>query len=78
MKELPIRSCKECGEDFRQKRADQVFCSMACRHKYHRRAQVRGGRAVELLLQWRKTRGKKGLLTDLAAMVDGWIKEDRK
>jgi len=77
MKELPVRNCRMCGDDFRQKRIDQTFCQPSCRQKYHRRIELRGGKAVELLIKWRKTRGKKGLLSDIAAMVDEWIKEDK-
>ena len=79
MIELPIASCKQCGTQFRQKREDQKFCSPAHRQKWHRKQQSRGGPAVELLISWRETRGgKKGVLADLARMVDGWIKEDLK
>lgn len=79
MIELPIRTCKECGEKFRAKREDQVFCRPQHRQKWHRRQQVRGGRAVELLIAWRKSRGgKKGALGEIARMVDEWIKEDRE
>lgn len=79
MKELPIKECKFCGDRFRQKRHDQVFCGRRCRQTFHRRAEVRGGKAVALLIEWRRTRGgKKGILADIAHMVDGWISEDRK
>jgi len=78
MKDLPIKQCKECHEDFRQKRNDQKFCDAWCRQKWHRRVELRGGKAVELLISWRVSRGKKGILGEIAAMVDEWIKEDRK
>lgn len=78
MIELPVRKCRLCGGDFRQKRADQVFCKPAHRKTFHRRAELRGAKAVELLIAWRMTRGgKKGILGEIAAVVDGWIKEDR-
>lgn len=78
MKELPVKVCKECGDAFRQKRTDQIFCQSACRKMWHRRTELRGGAAVEKLIEWRITRGsKKGILGEIAAMVDGWIKEDR-
>ena len=79
MKELPVRTCKEptCRDEFRAKRNDQIFCQSGCRQKWHRRVEVRGGQAVEMLIDWRKTRGaKKGALGEIAHMVDGWIKED--
>lgn len=78
MKDLPITPCKECAEDFRQKRNDQKFCGAECRQKWHRRVELRGGKAVELLIAWRVSRGKKGILGKIAAMVDTWVKEDRK
>lgn len=79
MKELPIKTCKECGCEFRQGRRDQIFCTSSCRQKWHRRIELRGGAAVEKLIDWRKTRGsKKGALGEIAAMVDAWIMEDRK
>ena len=79
MIELPIGTCKECGTEFRQKRGDQKFCSPRHRQKWHRRAQVRGGAAVEKLIAWRVTRGgAKGALGDIAHMVDQWIRDDKK
>jgi len=79
VKELPIAACRLCGEEFRQKRNDQRFCETACRKKYHRNIEQRGGRAVEMLIEWRNSRGsKKGALTKIAALVDSWIREDRK
>lgn len=78
--EMPVRKCKlgSCREEFRAKRHDQVFCSGRCRQTYHRRIERRGARAYELLLEWRRTRGKKGILTKIAAEVDGWLKEDKE
>jgi len=76
--ELPVRKCRFCGDEFRAKRHDQVFCGKAHRQAFHRRAELRGATAVELLIAWRVTRGgKKGILGEIAAVVDGWIKEDR-
>ncbi len=77
MKELPVRVCKECKEEFRQARRDQIFCQGRCRQKWHRRVELRGGAAVEMLIVWRKSRGKKGALSDITHMVDQWIKEDK-
>jgi hypothetical protein len=80
MKDLPIKVCRLCSGDFRQKRHDQVFCGRRCRQTFHRRNEVRGATAVQLLIEWRKSRGasKKASLSDIAHMVDGWIAEDRK
>lgn len=80
MIELPIRTCKMpgCDEQFRAKRHDQGFCSSDCRKRFWRIAAQRGRRAYELLIEWRATRGKKGLLGDVAAEVDRWIAEDKK
>ncbi len=79
MIELPTGTCKECGVEFRMKREDQKFCSSVHRAKWHRRQQARGGPAVELLIAWRVSRGsKKGVLAEIARIVDKWIKEDRR
>ncbi len=79
MIELPVGKCKECGVDFRMKREDQKFCDPAHRQKWHRRAQARGGAAIEKLIAWRVTRrSKKGALGEISRMVDQWITEDRK
>lgn len=78
--ERPVRGCKECGDDFRVGRSDQVFCENLCRDRWHHRARSRGGQAYETLVGWRKSRGKGGrhTLSDLAHMVDGWIAEDQQ
>lgn len=79
MIELPIGKCAQCKIQFRQKREDQRFCSKPHRQAWHRKQQARGGPAVELLIAWRASRGKKaGVLAEIARMVDKWIKEDRK
>ena len=55
------------------------FCGTKCRNAYFRQHQVRGGTAYPLLMEWRRTRGKrKGVLAELAALVDQWIEEDRR
>ena len=78
MKELPIAICRECGGEFRQPRPEKLFCRNKCRYTWWRRKQIRGGQAVDMLIEWRATRGaKKGILADLAHMVDGWIREDK-
>lgn len=78
-RELPVCACRECAELFRQKRRDQVFCCNACNRKFYRRKEIRGAKAVEKLIEWRKTRGgRKGVLTELAEITDGWIREDRE
>jgi len=75
--DLPIKQCRECGAQFRQRRADQIFCCSGHKAHWHRRAQVRGGQAYSLLMDWRKTRGgRAGVLSDIAHIVDGWIRED--
>ena len=33
--------CKECGESFIQGRSDQVYCSMACKHRRKSRLRMR-------------------------------------
>lgn len=76
--ELPVRKCRFCGDEFRAKRIDQVFCTGKHRQAFHRRAELRGAKAVEMLIAWRVTRGsKKGILGEIANIVDEWVKEDR-
>lgn len=75
--ELPVKNCKECGRRYRAKRCDQKFCTPDCKKKWFRRAQTRGAQAYDMLLTWRKTRGgKKGILSAIALVVDGWIADD--
>lgn len=81
MIELPIKTCKlpRCGEQFRQKRPDQEFCSGLHRREFWSQAAQRARSVYPKLMDWRKTRGKaKGLLGDIAAEVDQWIAEDKE
>lgn len=78
----PIRHCKECDDRFMQSRIDQVFCSRECNRRYYGRLANRGAQVLEMLMTWRIHRGAKGtpgegMLTEIAAKVDGFVAEDR-
>jgi hypothetical protein len=81
---LPYRrcTCPECGERFQTARADKRFCSASCKRRYWHKAEQRGAQVYDLLIRWRRRRhepgGTKGILGQLAHIVDGWIQEDRR
>ena len=77
--ERPIRPCKECGDQFRVGRSDQVFCEAKCRDRWWHRARTRGGEAYEALVGWRVSRGtdKRHSISELARIVDIWIDQDK-
>lgn len=78
-RELPVMECPECHGTFRQKRKDQIFCQHTCNRRFYARKGRRGAKAVDMLKEWRETRGsKKGVLGDIAHMVDGWIRDDKE
>lgn len=55
------------------------FCGERCKTAHFNQARTRGAQAYPLLLEWRRTRGKrKGLLGDLANLVDLWIEQDKR
>lgn len=77
--ELPVGRCRECATRFRKKRHDQIFCHPNCKKAWWRRAEDRGKQAYPMLMEWRRTRGtKKGVLSDLAHLVDGWVADDKE
>ena len=41
----PVRRCKECGSEFRERRHWQEFCLSACRMVWHRKEQAKALRA---------------------------------
>lgn len=80
---LPIEhkpmACKFCGAKFIPSRAHQEFCTRGHRIEFHKIAAARGGQVYEKLMRWRLSRGRqKGLLGDVAAVIDGWIDADRR
>lgn len=73
------RQCKMCLVRFKPVRVDQCFCGEKCRNSWNYRAASRGRAAYDLLVKWRRTRGKrKGVLSDLAFLVDAWLDDDRR
>ena len=72
------KGCLSCGGSLAGKRHDAKYCSNFCRNKWWRTAEVRGAQVYQLLIEWRTTRGnRKGVLGDIAHVVDKWISEDR-
>ena len=77
--DTPERACRFCGGSLAGRDFRSEFCSPTHKDLWWRKARTRGGQAYSLLMEWRSTRGKrKGLLGDLAWMVDQWIAEDRE
>lgn len=75
------RRCKWCEVSFQPVRLAQDFHSDTCRRKWWSLARGRAGQIYELAYRWRKHRkdGKgKGLLSEIAHIVDQWIIEDRE
>lgn len=77
------RHCRECGGSLAGKDVRADFCSTPCRSKWWRRAQIRGGRVFQLLIDWRHARNKswegpRNQLSEIAHIVDEWITEDRE
>lgn len=79
---IEARACLECGTQFPVTRSDRIFCTPICKRAYHRRNELRGAAIVPKLLEWRMGRHKKGgggaTISDIAAMVDGWVEDDRR
>lgn len=74
----PDRKCRRCGVSLVGLDYRSEFCGKTCRDRWWQQARVRGGTVYQLLVDWRTTRGKKkGILGDLAFIVDGWIAEDK-
>ena len=74
--------CRMCGAQVRRLkprgRSRTEFCSQECQRKWWVIAKQRGGQIYKLLIEWRTTRGtRKGVVGDMAAMIDGWISEDK-
>ena len=73
------RECRRCGASLAGLDYRSEFCGKTCRDRWWQQARVRGGAAYALLVEWRTTRGRrKGVLADLAHLVDGWLAEDKE
>lgn len=76
--DTPRRTCRFCEGSLAGLDHRALYCSTTCRERWWQRARVRGAQAYSMLIDWRLTRGgKKGILGDLAHLVDKWIQEDR-
>lgn len=74
------RHCTECGQPFKVKRFDQVFCSGACRFADHNRAMQRGREAYRAMYHWRLGQGKGqrgSLIGTISNMAKLWVEEDK-
>jgi hypothetical protein len=75
------KPCAECGFPTPGKRNTGLFCSSACRTKFHNLMATRGKVAMPLALVWR--RGKHGssenarwAMREMCALFDRWNAED--
>ena len=71
--------CEWCGQDCPE---DQPCCSLSCFAQLHRLEAVQGRMVLRELKAWRKHRGRKGtpgegVMSTIAAIVDGFLKTDR-
>ena len=82
----PLRAgfCDTCNQGLPQgSRADQRFCSPACRKAWWVKARNRGAQLYQWAMLWRAFRGRAGtpgagMLSHLARKVDEWRQQDRK
>jgi hypothetical protein len=75
---LPARRrCSECGKEFWAIRHDQRFCRPKCRRAFWSWRESQGGRAIELLIRWRRDR-RPGSIAELAAFADDLLHHERK
>ena len=79
MKQPPKeRPCKMCGTSYPPYRYEQLFCSPTCKKRWWRRAEVRGAAVYDLLVKWRRSRGKDKTATlgKICGVVDHWMYDD--
>lgn len=73
-------TCEWCGKLCE---LEDSACSLACEAKVNQLDAVQGRAVLRALKLWRKHRGRKGTpgegkMTDVANMIDGFLKNDRK
>ena len=61
--------CAECGDIFHPKREHQVYCSLACNQRHHRRRLLGGLKLYDAAMKWRIER-PCGALGDLTFIAD--------
>ncbi len=72
-------TCEWCGKDCE---LEDSACSLSCEAQMVRLEAVQGRMVLRTLKVWRKHRGRKdtpgqGAMTEVAAMVDGFLRTDR-
>ena len=73
-------TCEWCGKNCE---LEDVACSLSCEAQLHRVEAVQGRMILRTLKRWRKHRGAKGspgegAITEVAQMVDAFLKNDRQ
>lgn len=73
-------TCEWCGKPTE---LEDVACSLTCEALLRRQEAHQGLIVLRHLKRWRKHRGRKGTpgegaMTEVAAMVDGFLRTDRK
>lgn len=75
------RCCNECGSDYTPRRADEFYCSTACRKLFDNRAMARGRDLYHLFMVMRYERGLAKALSlwgIMCAMARKWREEDNR
>jgi predicted nucleic acid-binding Zn ribbon protein len=73
-------TCEVCG---RPCEVEDATCSFSCEASLVKREKEQGGKVLRLLKRWRRYRGRKGTpgegaLSEAAAMIDLFLREDRE
>jgi hypothetical protein len=70
------RQCSECGKPFQTSQPTASFCSRKCKADSANLEAVRGKKLYRLAYGWRKGNGAR--FSDLSALMDVFIREDRE
>lgn len=73
-------TCEWCGKDCE---VEDACCSLSCEAQLARLEAVQGTKVIRILKRWRKNRGRKGTpgegaMTEATALVDRFLKNDRR
>lgn len=73
-------TCEWCGKDCE---VEDACCSLSCEAQLARLEAVQGTKIIRILKRWRKNRGRKGTpgegaMTEATALVDRFLKNDRR
>jgi len=66
-----------CGKQFQSTRHYKRFATLECQVRHNNRKSARGAKLIDAAIRWRKKRDK-GSFTDMCAILDDIIAEDRK